>query len=348
MQGPDGDLFTDPQIHSIDGIENGNVEDGTGYGPGNFGHQGIIKFIETHQCNALCRQLGLPKLRRDADLKQPSRWSTQCVECNIPRSKGTTSRLSPTRINTSELDKHREGKVDYPDLQAPHPPALPQQQQQQPTEAARVTAQLKLQQQEMLWQMHSEAPHLLSAHDAKNTQWMETTQRKVRERSMRHPVRKEFNNPRMEQVQEEMLNSPRSYVQASPRSESYEEALIRRLRSSDMTENKNLPRSPRGPVQSSPKTVMGNIPRMPSTQSPRDTRFATPMSPMGFADCSNVHDRLTPRSPLNMINRMPEEALFAAGSMQPPPSMGMHPGMGMHGAGAPWFRGIPHHGAMYM
>merc|ERR1712166_153618 len=352
-----GDLFTDPQIHSIDGIENGNTEDGTGYGPGNFGHQGIMKFIETHKCNKLCQQLGLPELRQDADLNQPSRWSTQCVECNIPRTKGTTSRLSPTRINTAEIDKYREGQVDYPDLQAPHPPPLPQQQQQaqpqqqqqapQHTEATRRTAQIKLQQQEMLWQMHSEAPHLLSAQEAKNPQWIS----QAREFRDRRPARKASwqeekvaRYPRMEQVQEELLTSPRSYG-VSPRGESYEDMILRRLRSADIGGGENhMPRSPRA-VQS-PKTVMSNIPRMPAGQSPR-ARYAAPMSPssrstpLHYADCATESSRYAPpRSPLNMLN-----------SHLPSSYNSVRPAMGMHGAGgAPWFRGAPmhHQGPMYM
>lgn len=45
-----GDLYTDPQIHTCDG---------KGFGKGNLGIDGMIKFLSTHQCNAICRHLRL-------------------------------------------------------------------------------------------------------------------------------------------------------------------------------------------------------------------------------------------------------------------------------------------------
>ena len=52
-----GDLFTDPQIHT-------RVGDGrTHYGLGNLGAEGIRKFCASHRCNAVCRALGLKRLR---------------------------------------------------------------------------------------------------------------------------------------------------------------------------------------------------------------------------------------------------------------------------------------------
>eukprot|EP00286_Rhodomonas_abbreviata_P017072 CAMPEP_0181325778 /NCGR_PEP_ID=MMETSP1101-20121128/21123_1 /TAXON_ID=46948 /ORGANISM="Rhodomonas abbreviata, Strain Caron Lab Isolate" /LENGTH=257 /DNA_ID=CAMNT_0023434141 /DNA_START=63 /DNA_END=832 /DNA_ORIENTATION=+ len=44
------DLYTDPQIHSVDG---------EGFGTGNMGLPGIQKFFSTHRCNPVCRQLKL-------------------------------------------------------------------------------------------------------------------------------------------------------------------------------------------------------------------------------------------------------------------------------------------------
>jgi len=46
-----GDIYTDPQIHSIDG---------RGYGKGNMGKRGFRKFFSTHKCNAICKFLKLP------------------------------------------------------------------------------------------------------------------------------------------------------------------------------------------------------------------------------------------------------------------------------------------------
>ena len=43
--------YTDPQIHS---------KDSKGFGKGNLGVEGMLKFFQTHHCNAICRHLLLP------------------------------------------------------------------------------------------------------------------------------------------------------------------------------------------------------------------------------------------------------------------------------------------------
>mmetsp|Transcript_1124 Transcript_1124/g.2162 ORF Transcript_1124/g.2162 Transcript_1124/m.2162 type:complete len:748 (-) Transcript_1124:4-2247(-) len=48
-----GDLYTDPQIHTANGV---------GFGKGNLGIDGMIKFLQTHQCNAICQHLRLEAL----------------------------------------------------------------------------------------------------------------------------------------------------------------------------------------------------------------------------------------------------------------------------------------------
>eukprot|EP00668_Euglena_longa_P014234 GGOE01018211.1.p1 GENE.GGOE01018211.1~~GGOE01018211.1.p1 ORF type:complete len:375 (-),score=67.21 GGOE01018211.1:249-1373(-) len=45
------DKYTDPQIHS---------KDGKGFGKGNMGVEGMLKFFQTHRCNSICRALNLP------------------------------------------------------------------------------------------------------------------------------------------------------------------------------------------------------------------------------------------------------------------------------------------------
>ena len=46
-----GDDYTDPQILS---------RDGEGYGRGNLGEKGMLKFLHTHRCNGVCKALSLP------------------------------------------------------------------------------------------------------------------------------------------------------------------------------------------------------------------------------------------------------------------------------------------------
>jgi hypothetical protein len=47
------DMYTDPQIHTLDG---------KGYGQGNMGKGGIEKWIQSHVCNDICRYLGLRQI----------------------------------------------------------------------------------------------------------------------------------------------------------------------------------------------------------------------------------------------------------------------------------------------
>lgn len=53
-----GDKYTDPQIHS---------RDGRGFGKGNLGYEGMLKFFTTHRCNSICRFLNLPQHNPKSD-----------------------------------------------------------------------------------------------------------------------------------------------------------------------------------------------------------------------------------------------------------------------------------------
>lgn len=55
------DVYTDPQIHSLDG---------EGFGKGNMGQRGFRKFFSTHKCNAICRFLKLPLINPKSRSKE--------------------------------------------------------------------------------------------------------------------------------------------------------------------------------------------------------------------------------------------------------------------------------------
>lgn len=118
-----GDLYTDPQIHSIDHSTGGA---GSGYGHGNLGPKGVGLFFLTHQCNDVCRKLGLqavalaegeremiPSQLQDA-LALPMRNTTQIKTTqtiapqNVPKS---LSNLAVLYIHSGELQIHSRLKA---------------------------------------------------------------------------------------------------------------------------------------------------------------------------------------------------------------------------------------------
>eukprot|EP01060_Flectonema_neradi_P006363 TRINITY_DN14290_c0_g2_i1.p1 TRINITY_DN14290_c0_g2~~TRINITY_DN14290_c0_g2_i1.p1 ORF type:complete len:450 (+),score=65.52 TRINITY_DN14290_c0_g2_i1:54-1403(+) len=57
-----GGMYTDPQIHSVDGGEE--------FGLGNLGSEGIRKWLATHKCGPLCTALGFPPIGAEAPVKK--------------------------------------------------------------------------------------------------------------------------------------------------------------------------------------------------------------------------------------------------------------------------------------
>ena len=56
-----GDLYTDPQIHTVDGED---------YGDGNLGVKGMALFFHSHSCNSICKRLGLSSFALSGSEKQ--------------------------------------------------------------------------------------------------------------------------------------------------------------------------------------------------------------------------------------------------------------------------------------
>eukprot|EP00993_Chasmostoma_nieuportense_P000644 NODE_1593_length_1446_cov_88.016679_g1511_i0.p1 GENE.NODE_1593_length_1446_cov_88.016679_g1511_i0~~NODE_1593_length_1446_cov_88.016679_g1511_i0.p1 ORF type:complete len:413 (+),score=88.33 NODE_1593_length_1446_cov_88.016679_g1511_i0:110-1348(+) len=103
-----GDKYTDPQIHS---------RDGKGFGKGNLGVEGMVKFFMTHRCNAICRQFNLPP-------HQPKTVDN-----------GTVAALQPHNYQRPQLQKPPQRLVCFERViavpLAKQPEAIPQHQLQQ-------------------------------------------------------------------------------------------------------------------------------------------------------------------------------------------------------------------------
>eukprot|EP01028_Stygiella_incarcerata_P000708 TRINITY_DN1108_c1_g1_i1.p1 TRINITY_DN1108_c1_g1~~TRINITY_DN1108_c1_g1_i1.p1 ORF type:complete len:556 (-),score=155.92 TRINITY_DN1108_c1_g1_i1:1489-3156(-) len=85
-----GNIWTDPQIHSITGL---------GFGRGNLGAKGIVAFLSTHECNPLCKKLGLyPIDHRDIRRSQKKSGPEMTI-------KKMTARLERSRTRGPKLSE---------------------------------------------------------------------------------------------------------------------------------------------------------------------------------------------------------------------------------------------------
>lgn len=77
MQGVN-DLYTDPQMHTLDK---------NGFGKGNLGIRGIEQFLKTHQCNAICQFLRLESRQYQVE---------SAIEGTLPNKRYMTRQSVPT------------------------------------------------------------------------------------------------------------------------------------------------------------------------------------------------------------------------------------------------------------
>ncbi|GAM26183.1 hypothetical protein SAMD00019534_093580, partial [Acytostelium subglobosum LB1] len=114
-----GDHYTDPQIHTYDGV---------GYGQGNLGQKGFEKFMDTHKCNAICQYLNLqminPKSEKSdcgtvprpdlflPDTSTESSGTSTNNNINNNGSSATAQIAKPTRDDTREKSKSKSIEIE--------------------------------------------------------------------------------------------------------------------------------------------------------------------------------------------------------------------------------------------
>jgi len=110
------DLYTDPQIHSIDS---------SAFSKGNMGESGLQKFLGSHRCNAICRYLKLPSINAKDDTEQSTMPSTRFMSWQGVESVMVENSLPsrPTTLVDSESD-HPPARILPPRLPPREPPRV--------------------------------------------------------------------------------------------------------------------------------------------------------------------------------------------------------------------------------
>lgn len=109
-----GDVFTDPQIHTYDGV---------GFGQGNLGKSGFEKFLDTHKCNAICQYLELqpinPKKKNDGGTIPRPELDLSNIESSATTSdtpNGSSNLVKRKSWGDREREKEREREEELEKL----------------------------------------------------------------------------------------------------------------------------------------------------------------------------------------------------------------------------------------